>query len=163
MRRRSFSGFDAGVFTLTPGSSRSLRTITAAGTLTHGRIIKGLTLADLWAEKQRLIAWLGADGHPPTVFVETVESRRCCGKNKEERPVVDGETFDAWWAEWRDANAQAWRKSALNRFKPQTPGQWLSECLSLGLGIKGGTLEDRIARAISSARPYWQRNESKRR
>ncbi len=116
------------------------------------------TLRDL-AKPENMLAWLNADGKPPTVYVETVASRaRWYGatKQKEAKPVADKETLDLWWTEYRNELRTQWDKHPMNHMKRKTLGQLLAECFSKALGIKKGSIAERRKAAIAMFPEMYQ-------
>jgi hypothetical protein len=114
--------------------------------------MKRFTLTDL-IDKKNLLAWLNADGKPPTAMVRSDADRaRGLGygwENKVQKPVTNEETLDAWWSDYRAALRADFEKSALNTHKPQTHKQFIADCLR-SLGIKGfGTVAERVQRAVA--------------
>jgi len=114
-------------------------------------------LSDL-ADFDNLANWLAQDGNPPRVQIETAASRlrwgatRYGGSRYETRTVSDAETAREWWSAYRRDLALEWAKSKLNTCKWQTHTQFIDECLR-ACGIKrGGTVAERVKRAIA-ARP----------
>ncbi len=108
-----------------------------------------VTVSDL-LDPQTMLAWLNADGKPPTVSVlyGARSSSRWHGSAYQTKAVTDEETLAKWWREHRHQNALEWLKSRLNQHKPQTEGQFMSDCLK-ACGIKaGGTVKERVQRAI---------------
>ena len=57
--------------------------------------------------------------------------------------------LEIWWSGYRANRAMEWQKSPANPYKPQTFKQFLADCLR-SLGIKGGTVEERIKKAIAT-------------
>jgi hypothetical protein len=116
------------------------------------------TLTDFALNKKTLLAWLNQDGDPPTAMVP-------CAANgspyrghsfygwarKTAKPVTDIETLDVWWSDYRAALCADFQKSPLNKHKPYTDKRFMTDCLA-SLGIRGGTVEQRRARAVA-ARP----------
>jgi hypothetical protein len=112
------------------------------------------TLSDL-IDKENLIAWLNQDGNPPTVsvMVHVPGSSRYGPHGKiETQPVTDLDTLGLWWSGYRSSLATAFLKPADNRHKAQTHGQFIAWCLG-EVGIRsGGTVAERVQRAVA-ARP----------
>lgn len=108
-------------------------------------------LSDFALSRKFLIAWLNADGNPPQVVVSTSRRHQYGMGYKSHsttKPVADEQTLDIWWRDYRQAIAEDWSKSPLNTNKPQTHKQFLGWCLK-EVGIKaGGTIEERIKRAV---------------
>lgn len=112
-----------------------------------------VTVSDLALDKKNMIAWLNYDGAPPTVQVRTSKpstARHGYGSYAwETRAVIDAETLEIWWKELRNDLESEFSKSPHNHHKPQTHTQFLAWCLS-SIGIKGGTVADRVQRAKAS-------------
>jgi len=120
------------------------------------------TLTDL-LDKKKMLQWLNQGGDPPMALVRTAASGRRfssfgAGARKEPKPVTDTQTLDVWWSDYRAELSAAFMKSAHNLHKQQTHTQFLAECLS-SLGIKGGTVKNRIERA-KIARPDLYANDA---
>lgn len=111
-----------------------------------------------FTDKQKLLAWLNYDANPPKASVRI----NSCGYGTrayqpskiEVKPVTDETTLEIWWSDYRDKLLNDWQKSALNPYKPQTYKQFLADCLR-SLGIKGGTVKDRIKKAIAAHPDFY--------
>jgi len=103
-----------------------------------------------FTDKQKLLDFLNYDGVPVTVNVFTPSTARQPSRI-DAKPVIDLATLSLWWAHHRHDLALAFLKSPDNLHKHQTHAQFLQDCLS-SIGIKGGTIKDRVARA-KAARP----------
>jgi hypothetical protein len=119
-------------------------------------------LSELTNDKKKLLEWLNYDGNPPTVMVETAGSRARWGmrgsyaSKKEEKKVIDEATLDDWWTEHRQHLSNEWAK--VTPYKQQTHKQFLAECVR-SMGIKGGTVEERIKKAIASRPDLYNTQE----
>jgi hypothetical protein len=116
------------------------------------------TLTDFALDKNNLLAWLNQDGNPPTAMVPCAangspyRSHSFYGWGKKvAKPVTDLETLDVWWNDYRAALYADFQKSPLNKHKPYSDRRFMTDCLA-SLGIRGGTVEARRARAVA-ARP----------
>jgi sugar lactone lactonase YvrE len=106
-----------------------------------------------FTDKKKLLEWLNYDGNPPKAAVRVGASgygtRVYQASRIEEKPVTDESTLEIWWSDYRANRAVEWQKSPANPYKPQTHKQFLADCLR-SLGIKGGTVEERIKKAIAT-------------
>lgn len=119
-------------------------------------------LSELNNNPAKMIEWLGYDGNVPTVTIsKDATYRRGYGYGHHEYetlPVTDTRTLAAFISAYRDELRDAWAK--VNPHREPTHKQWLGKLLS-ELGIKGGSVAARLARAKAARPDLYSDVESK--
>lgn len=67
--------------------------------------------------------------------------------------------FDSYWSSYKSILREDWKRSKHNQFKPLSYTQFLAECLSKGLGLKRGTVAERIQTAMDLRSDLYTREE----
>ncbi len=117
-----------------------------------------MTITELLADEQRLIAWLAYDGQVPMVVMPSTQRyAQYCGKPAECKPVTDKETLAQWREDYRRQLAADWAKQCPWRFT--TWSAFLADC-ARSLGFKGKTHAEKINACRAHVRAMTERLEA---